>query len=111
MENQEKMNLTTYEWEEEMIDELCAKYKINDVDMLNIFATIILNEVAAMADDQKCILVDLLNNDMGGELIKREILKYVNSLNMDQLKDLARSMAEPSMKQESDQDTASTFSK
>lgn len=93
--NQEKMNLTTYEWEENMIDELCSKYHINDVDMLNIFATIMLNEVAAMADDQKCILTDLLNNDMGGELIKREILKYVNNLDINQLKEMAESLVEP----------------
>ena len=91
MDEEKKLNLTTYEWEENMIDELSKSLNINDKDILTIMATTLLNEVASFTADNQCMLSDILSGEMGSELIKTEIKKYLDRIDFDQLKKLAES--------------------
>ncbi len=51
-----KVNASLAEWEENMVDELCAQYRIPDDVVLNIGITFLLNEMSASMNGMPSLL-------------------------------------------------------
>ena len=96
MDEQKKMSIQTYDWEENMFDELSSQLSVSDQAVLTIATTVLVNEISSLVDDKKCMLLDILmatiGEDAGEQLIQRAVSRYLGGLDDEQLAKMAQNL-------------------
>lgn len=96
MGEQQKVEMNSYPWEENMIDELSKKHGISDNVVLDVLMTCLLNEINAMCAGKDCILKDAMHTKFDVESnLKTMIQGYIAGLTPEQRKRMADAIVTP----------------